>query len=220
MAGRKVLKPQWVRFAIEYVKGGNAADAYLLAGYKCKSIELAQSSASQLLKNPTVVALVDKERNRVQKKLEISSEKVFREIARLAFSSASDLHNEDGTLKTPTEWDEDTAAAVSSLEYHPDGSIKEVRRWDKPGQLKLLARLLGLIKPREADQSPQPVNVNLQVNNALVDLSSLSVEELRQLRDLRQRLLTRSVTPPVPASEPRSGDGSEGGPSSGGEESV
>jgi phage terminase small subunit len=41
---------------------------------------------------------------------------VLREVARLAFSDHRRLYNSDGTLKRPDELDDDTAAAVASVE--------------------------------------------------------------------------------------------------------
>ena len=42
------------KFCLEYAKSGNQRQAYLLAGYNCKSDEAADAAASRLLKNVKV----------------------------------------------------------------------------------------------------------------------------------------------------------------------
>ena len=42
------------RFCLEYAKSGNQRQAYLLAGYNCKSDEATDAAASRLLKNVKV----------------------------------------------------------------------------------------------------------------------------------------------------------------------
>lgn len=48
-----VLNQKQEKFCLAYAKSGNARQSYLEAGYKCKP-EVADASASQLLKNPKV----------------------------------------------------------------------------------------------------------------------------------------------------------------------
>lgn len=44
------------KFCLEYAKSGNQRQAYLLAGYNCKSDEAADANASRLLRNDKVKA--------------------------------------------------------------------------------------------------------------------------------------------------------------------
>lgn len=44
------------KFCLEYAKSGNQRQAYLLAGYNCKSDEAADANASRLLRNDKVQA--------------------------------------------------------------------------------------------------------------------------------------------------------------------
>lgn len=53
------LSARQERFAREYARGGNGAQAYAAAGYKAKSAEVASKCANKLLKNAEVRALVD-----------------------------------------------------------------------------------------------------------------------------------------------------------------
>jgi phage terminase small subunit len=59
------------------------------------------------------------------------ADRVLLEIARLGFSDLRRLFHEDGRLKGPHEWDDDTAASISSIEIATrsvgDGMVEYVR---------------------------------------------------------------------------------------------
>jgi len=50
MGNKSKLRPKEMRFLEEYAKCGNHADAYLAAGYKVKSREVARTAGSRLLR--------------------------------------------------------------------------------------------------------------------------------------------------------------------------
>jgi phage terminase small subunit len=117
------------------------------------------------------------------KRTEVAADRALLEIARLSFSDLRRLFDEDGRLKHPHEWDDDTAASVASIEISTrnlgDGVVEYVRKiklWDKGKTLEQLSRYLGL--GREQRPSGQP--------RALSDLSD---EELYQrLLDAKARV--------------------------------
>lgn len=208
------------RFAIEYVKSGNATEAYLLS-FDTDNRNTASNGASNLLDDPRVQALVEQERRRVMRQTKVDSVRVFRELAALAFSDVRELFNEeDGTLRDPRDWDSCTAAAVSSIEvferYQGEGEkkkyvgrIKKVRFWDKVSSLEKIARLLGMDfkdKP-DLNQAP-PVNVNVQIN-AEKRLEALPVDVLEKFLEH-----LRSPRPVIDAPESvgRLGGDGEAGP--------
>lgn len=53
------------KFALEYIKTGNAKQSYISAGYTGKGAEV---SSCQLLKNPKVESFIDKHRAKAEKK--------------------------------------------------------------------------------------------------------------------------------------------------------
>lgn len=88
--------------------------------------------------------------------LPITRERVLREIARLAFSDPRRLFDEEGNLKPVHELDDDTAAAVESIDVSvlPRSSgghqTRKVKLWDKKSALAKLGEHLGLFKESAA----------------------------------------------------------------------
>lgn len=89
----------------------------------------------------------------------IDPDRVLREAARLAFSDIRELFDEGGNLKPVTDWPEHLAAAVASVEVMKrnlgagDGKqedVVKVRVWDKPKNIELLMKHLGLLKEQVA----------------------------------------------------------------------
>jgi phage terminase small subunit len=141
---------RWERFCLEYVKDGNATQAYIRAGYSEKG---AGQSAERLLRNAEIKARIADLQERIASRLEITAERVLRETARLAFSDPRKFFNADGSLKPITELDDDTAAALASFESVEkavpggEGATEQIRKfkvWDKAAALGLLGRHLKL----------------------------------------------------------------------------
>jgi Terminase small subunit len=95
------------------------------------------------------------------KRTEVAADRALLEIARLGFSDLRRLFHEDGRIKRPDEWDDDTAAAIASIEVVTrsvgDGVVEYVRKielWDKGKALEQLCRHLGLFRDQEASEQP------------------------------------------------------------------
>src|SRR3990167_1090139 len=87
----------------------------------------------------------------------IDPDRVLREAARLAYSDVRELIGPDGNLKPVKDWPDHIAAAVSSVEVTKrnleagDGvqeDVVKVRLWDKPKNIELLCKHLGLLVER------------------------------------------------------------------------
>ncbi|MBM3621281.1 MAG: terminase small subunit [Alphaproteobacteria bacterium] len=81
------LSPRHERFVLEFLKDGNATQAYIRAGYSPRG---AQPSASRLLRQPHIEAAVVTGQRRVAQALEVGVERVGREYARIAFANIDD----------------------------------------------------------------------------------------------------------------------------------
>jgi phage terminase small subunit len=86
------------------------------------------------------------------KRTDVTADRALVELARLAFSDLRRLFHKDGRLKVPTEWDDNTAASVASVEVvtrsRADGEVEHVywiKLWDKG---KALEQLLSLFSSR------------------------------------------------------------------------
>ena len=69
-----------------------------------------------MLRNVKVSGEIAKLRQKACNKLEISTENVLRELARLAFLDARKFYDANGALRNVTELDDDTAACIAGME--------------------------------------------------------------------------------------------------------
>jgi phage terminase small subunit len=129
---------------------GNGARCYLAIRPKVKD-STAKVEASKILNKPNVLAYIALKDKESFDAADISAERILREMARIAFFDPRKLYNEDGGFKDPSEWDDDTAAVIASLEVvqefsgkgedrELDGLLKKVKLWDKGKHLEMLAK--------------------------------------------------------------------------------
>jgi phage terminase small subunit len=100
-------------FVREYLLDLNGTRAAIAAGYSSKTASVA---ASRMLKKVKVQALLKQMMEERRHRLDISAERVLRELARIAFFDPRKLFNHDGSLKNIAELDADTAAAIAGIE--------------------------------------------------------------------------------------------------------
>jgi len=144
-------------FVEEYIANGrNATQAYKKFHPRVTD-RTATVEGSKLLTKPDVQAYLKKREEALQEKLELTTERVLRELARLSFFDVRKLFNADGTLKAPSELDDDTAAAIASIESEElfegtgdnrkwKGMVRKVRAFNKHGALQDAMKHLGLFK--------------------------------------------------------------------------
>lgn len=84
-------------------------------------------------------------------------ERTLKEVARVAYSDSRKLYREDGSLKAPHEWDDDTAASVASVESDElfvgsgeerqmIGHTRKAKLFDKNAALEKAMKYHGLYK--------------------------------------------------------------------------
>jgi phage terminase small subunit len=152
--GAAIPSPRQKRFVEEYLVDLNATQAAIRAGYSPKT---AEAQCSRLLSHVKVQRAIEARMAERSKRTEVTADRVLLEIARLGFSDLRRLFDEDGRLKRPDEWDDDTAASIASIEIVSrslgDGVVEYVRKiklWDKGKALDQLRKHLGLYR----DQGP------------------------------------------------------------------
>ncbi len=133
-------------FVIKYIECGNASEAYRFA-YNCSSMkpETVNRNAKACLDNNKIAARIKELQADIAHKLLVSDESVLREFARIGFADLRKVFDEHGNILNPSEWDDDTAAAVQSFRINPDGS-KVIKLAPKTEALKALAKNLGLFE--------------------------------------------------------------------------
>ncbi|MEZ5691181.1 MAG: terminase small subunit [Rickettsiales bacterium] len=144
------------RFVEEYVIDLNGTQAAIRAGYSKKT---ARITASKLLAKANIQEAIAKLQNKISNKLEISAERVLKEYSRLAFLDIRKIFNDDGSLKSVHEIDDDTIAAISGLEVESlfdneggnkskIGSLHKIKLSDKRAALDSIARHLGMFNDK------------------------------------------------------------------------
>jgi phage terminase small subunit len=155
------LSPKESLFIAHYLQSFNAAAAARAAGYSPRT---AKEIGCQTLTKLHVKEAIRQamERNR------ITPDRVLAEIATLAFSDVRKFYNPDGTLKPLTDLDDDTAAALASIECAeisgldgPEGVRKTMRLWDKTKNLETLARHFTLLTDKRANGMPKTLGERL-----------------------------------------------------------
>lgn len=137
--------------------GNNATKAAITAGF---SAHTADRQGARLLKDVRIASVLDKRRTELAASNELNTEKIVREIGRLALSDPRNITHPDGSVKLPHELDEATAAAIASFEVGFDGSIK-YKFWDKNSALDKAAKVLGLYEKDNRQKTLDPIEIRL-----------------------------------------------------------
>ena len=193
----KKLTAKQQKFIDEYLIDLNATRAYKAAYPKCQSDEAANAASSRLLRNVKVQEQIENEQKKIQERTQITQDKVVQELARIAFSNATDfveivtrpmkkrkwddeLHQfvyEEGDfyeqeiiLKDTKTLTDDQKAAIASIKNTKHGIA--IEQCNKVEALRLLGQHLGMFK------DIPPVVVNNNIPNPYNDLT---IEELKAL---------------------------------------
>jgi len=157
--GPAPLNAKQLRFVEEYLIDLNCTQAAARAGYSEQS---AEQQGFRLLKDARIKAEVEARMAARSQKTGITAERVLQELGRLAFFDLRKLYRPDGSMLSPHEWDDDTAAAMAGLdvveELGPDGDdgarkallgyVKKAKVFDKGAALTLAMRHLGMLKDK------------------------------------------------------------------------
>jgi len=185
------------QFIIEYLADLNATQAAIRAGYSART---AKQQAQRLIKKDSVQAAIQKEMNKRAERTEITADKVLEEYAKLGFSDVTDYlqvvterilvgHDKETgepisdisqfvLMKDTKDIPPEKLAAISEIKQHKDGSIS-FKLHDKKGALDSIAKHLGMFTERveHTGKDGGPIQT-------AVDLSGLTIEELRNLANL------------------------------------
>ena len=143
-------------FVKQYAASKNALRAYVKAysreedGY-IPTDTVAGSEGFKLLKKPEIAKAVEKELVKLAKRLEVTQDKVVKEIARVAFADIRDLFDADENLVNIKKLPKDIACAIAGIDIKEDyegghyvGRTKKIKLNSKVKGLEMLARHLNL----------------------------------------------------------------------------
>lgn len=169
---KSIIDDRMMRFVDEYLIDLDAPRAWHAAGHPPS-----RSAPYAALQNPEVRAIIEAKQKQLAAKMEITRERVLREIAHSAFLDPTGIFDEDSTIKKPSEWSEQIRRSIASIEVFEEfqgngaqrrfiGITKKVKFASKLDALEKLAKHLGLYEA----QSREPNK-----------LDHLSPEEVRAL---------------------------------------
>lgn len=160
MSDKPLTKNQQI-FVDEYLKDRNGARAYKAAYKTCKKDETARVNACRLLTKANIERAVANGLEEIHKEARIEATDIRRELARIGFSDIRKIFDEQGRLKRPEDWDDEVAAAVSSVEVVTkslgDGEVEyvhKIKTWDKKGSLELLGKELKMFTEKVEASNP------------------------------------------------------------------
>ena len=161
------LTDQQRRFCDLYLIELNGTKAYMEAGFRVKSKAVARAAAARLLTNPRVEAYLAARKVAIQEKLEITQERIQREIAAVAFFDIRQLFGRDGNILPIQDLPRDVAAGLAGMDVIEEfdaavakekgdgdgarallGFTKKVKLRNKLEALKLLGLDLGMFKQK------------------------------------------------------------------------
>ncbi len=135
-------------FVREYLIDLNATQAAIRAGY---SAHTANEQGARLLAKASVKAAIAEASEKTAEKLELKAERVLQAICEVAFGDIRKMFDENGALKRPKDWDDETAATVAGLEVvtvaKGEGAVEyvaKIKRADRLKALDMLARHYSL----------------------------------------------------------------------------
>ncbi len=159
--------PKQQRFVEEYLVDPNAAQAAIRAGYSAKT---AKEIGYENLTKPHIQVAIQEAKAERSARTQVSQDLVIEEYARLAFLDPRKFFNADGSLKHITKLDDDSAAALASMEINlvrvdqnTESSTAKIKFWDKSRNLNDLAKHLGMFekdKIQKGKDGPTAVTVS------------------------------------------------------------
>ena len=132
------------RFCEEYMVDLNATQAAIRAGYSPAS---AKTVGPRLLENVGVQKLIAQLQAEQSRRTGVSTDRVVRELAKIAFVNAADLIDpKTASLKSDASHDDLAAVQTVKVKMFGDGLEQEVKLADKLRALDLLGKHLGMYK--------------------------------------------------------------------------
>lgn len=146
------------RFVEEYLIDLNATQAAIRAGY---SEDTAKEIGYENLTKPHIADAIAEAQSLRSQRTQITQDRVLQELARIGFSDLRKCLTPTGHLLAPHDWDDDTAASISSIEVvtnmksekdddgrTPIEHTHKIKVWDKNSALEKIAKHLGMFVER------------------------------------------------------------------------
>jgi len=168
-------------FVREYIKDENGAQAALRAGY---SVRHSKNIACRLMKYDHIQDAIAQAKEQRREYLEITPDKILAELAVLANARVDHyVVNDDGYLAPAPGAPEGVMAAVRKVtrkvrwlagkaDEMPEKIVEVTfELWDKPGQLKLLGKHVGILADRveHTGKNGGAIETVTRIENVIID---------------------------------------------------
>ncbi len=157
------------RFCDEYLIDLNATRAYKVAYPGCKKDETASAAGSRMLGNVKVKEYIELRQEDIQKRTEVTQDKVIQELAAIAFTNATEFASVKGNsviIKDTDTLEEKVKKSIVGIKKGKNGI--EIKSADKVQALELLGRYFGIFK----DKVDVNVKEKEEKKNAISDIIS------------------------------------------------
>lgn len=154
------LTPKQELFCQTYVKTGNGSEAYRIAYDTSKTKpEVVNVKASEMLAKANIMVRIKELQQKLEKKHDITKDKIISHLCSVAFFDISRIANEDGSIKNINDLDSETKILLNGVIEKTIGqginSEKTVsyRMNDKLRALDMLIKLLGYNEPEKIEHT-------------------------------------------------------------------
>ena len=153
-------------FADYCLEGQAASAAYVKAGYTAKNDNVAGVSASRMLRKARVVSYMETRAKALRESLNITPERVLKEVARIAFLDPLELVDATGKFRPLAQMSEDARRAITDMEMDEKGNVVKVKASGKSAAQDKLMRWLRLYREVELPPpgAPQRHEVHLTID--------------------------------------------------------
>jgi phage terminase small subunit len=157
-------------FCMKYVElQFNGRAAAIAVGYEPNSAHVA---ASRLVNNDNVKRYINILKDDLALQIGVSAAMIANEYKKIGFANIKNLYDEMGNLKSPQDLDDDTAAAISGIEYddivigkEKVGVTTKMKRYDKLVALDKLAKMTGVDGVLKVAQTDTEGNDIVEITN-------------------------------------------------------
>lgn len=143
------LTPKQEAFALTYVRGGSASDAYRSAYDTSRTSDKSVTElASRLLKNVKVRSRIDEIRGAIAEEAVLDEARTLRTMAAVAYFDPADLYDVNGDLLPVREMPHEARLAITAIKTRriagEVGVVEEVRFGNRNVALDAVAKVLGV----------------------------------------------------------------------------
>lgn len=153
--GKLTIKQE--KFVNKYMQCGSASEAYRFA-YDCKNMKSTtiNKTAFELIKNPKIAAIIKERQQKSASRVNISKEKILKELALIGFYDLKDYVNVEGNEQgggvVITPFDKLTKEQLVAIKEVKEGRGGiELKMYDKLVALERICKMLGYDAPEKKD---------------------------------------------------------------------